>query len=302
MKPMLPVAVTAQELPSGDAWSHEVKWDGYRVMLHRGEAPGTVRLLSRTGQDLTTRFPSLAGLAELVADGTVLDAEVVSLLGGRPDFSALASSDPAGTVRAVLFDVPVLAGQDVTREPLVARREMLATLALPACALPSEPFTDGAALLAATGEQGLEGVVAKRLDSPYRPGVRSPDWRKHAHRRRRTVLVGGWRAVEGRAGLAASLLTGAPDHAGDLRFLGRAGSGIGAVMAARLGALLVAAPADAPPFVDQVPALDRRGARWCRPVLAVEVAYRERTGSGRLRHPVVLGVREDADPDPWEAA
>jgi len=300
--PMLPVPVTAQELPSGDGWSHEVKWDGYRVLVHRADRPGALRLLSRTGQDLTVRFPALAGLSELVADGTVLDAEVVSLVGGRPDFSALASGNPAGIVRAVLFDVPVLGGEDVTREPLVARRQMLASFELPGCALPSEPFADGAALLAATGEQGLEGVVAKRLASPYRPGVRSPDWRKHAHRRRRTVLVGGWRPVEGRSGLAASLLTGAPDEAGDLRFLGRAGSGIGAVLAARLGGLLTAAPAGTPPFVDQVPAPDRRGARWCRPVVAVEIAYRERTTSGRLRHPVVLGVREDADPDPWEAA
>ncbi|MGJ7441849.1 ATP-dependent DNA ligase [Aquipuribacter sp. MA13-6] len=313
--PMLPVAVAADELPSGPAWSHEVKWDGYRVLVRAGAARAGVgwagtgrgaasvlRLDSRTGLDLTARFPALADLLDVVADGTVLDAEVVSMVGGRPDFAALASGDPSGTVRAVVFDVPVLAGTDVYREPLHARRQMLAGLDLPGCALRSEPFADGEALLAATRQQGLEGVVAKRLDSPYRPGVRSPDWRKHAHRRRRTVLVGGWRPAEGRSAQAASLLVGAPDAAGDLRFLGRAGSGItarsGAGLAERLGAVSL----DAPPFVDEVLALDRRGVRWCGPVVAVEVAYRERTGSGRLRHPVVLGVREDAQPDPWEDA
>lgn len=302
---MLPVAVAADELPSGHGWSHEVKWDGYRVLVRVGssrEGRAVLRLDSRTGLDLTARFPALSGLLDVVADGTVLDAEVVSMVGGRPDFSALASGDPAGTVRAVVFDVPVLAGTDVCREPLHARREMLAGLDLPGCALRPEPFDDGEALLAATRQQGLEGVVAKRLDSPYRPGVRSPDWRKHAHRRRRTVLVGGWRPAEGRSTQAASLLVGAPDAAGDLRFLGRAGSGITGLSGARFGQLLAAVPLDRPPFADPVPALDRRGVRWCEPVVAVEVAYRERTGSGRLRHPVVLGLREDAQPDPWEDA
>ncbi len=308
---MLPVAVSAAELPSGPAWGHEVKWDGYRVLVRaaaRGARSGSggparaLRLDSRTGLDLTARFPSLAGMVDVVADGTVLDAEVVSLVAGRPDFAALASGDPAGAVRLVVFDVPVLGGTDVCREPLHVRRQLLAGLDLPGCALVSEVFDDGAALLGATQQQGLEGVVAKRLDSPYRPGVRSPDWRKHAHRRRRTVLVGGWRPADGHPGQAASLLLGAPDAAGDVRFLGRAGSGItarsGAVLAQRLGDV----PAPAPPFADPVPAPDRRGVRWCHPVVAVEVAYRERTGSGRLRHPVVLGVREDAAPDPWEDA
>ncbi len=298
---MLPVPVTAQELPSGDGWSHEVKWDGYRVLVAR-RGDGGLRVSSRTGQDLTARFPQLAGLVAVVSDGTVLDGEVVSLVAGRPDFAALAGGDPAGTVRAVVFDVPVLAGEDVCREPLEVRRQMLGELDLPGCAIRSEAFADGAALLAATQEQGMEGIVAKRLGSPYRAGVRSPDWRKHAHRRRRAVVVGGWRPSEGRRDQAASLLLGAPDADGDLRFLGRAGSGISATMASLLGALLGARAASSTPFVDAVPALERRGALWCEPSVVVEIAYRERTGSGRLRHPVVLGVREDHDPDPWEAS
>lgn len=301
---MLPVPVTAAELPAGSDWSHEVKWDGYRVMVHRSDGRGGrsgVSLLSRTGQDLTARFPALAPLVDVVADGTVLDGEVVSLVAGRPDFEALASGDPAGTVVAVLFDVAVLAGGDVCREPLDVRRQMLAALDLPGCAMRSDVFTDGAALLAATREQGVEGVVAKRLSSPYRPGVRSPDWRKHAHRSSRSALVGGWRAADGQADQAASLLLAAHDSAGALRLLGRAGSGISGPLGRRLAELLRACAAPAPPFDEVVPALDRRGAQWCEPRVVVEVAYRERSRSGRLRHPVVLGVREDHDPDPWEA-
>ncbi|WP_336922253.1 ATP dependent DNA ligase [Aquipuribacter sp. SD81] len=307
LRPMLPQAATAADLPRGEGWGAEVKWDGYRVLLgpapERSRRPG-LRLLSRTGQDLTARFPQVAPLADLVADGSVLDGEVVSLLDGRPDFSALASGDPAAVVRVVVFDVLRHGTADVTAEPLTARRERLAGLPLPACAARSELFDDVDALLVATEQQGVEGVVVKRLASPYRAGTRSGDWRKHAHRRRRTVLVGGWRPVEGRPGPPpGSLLVGAPDAHGDLRFLGRAGSGLGAALAHAVGSRIAdAGDRGTSPFADAVPAVDRRGARWCEARVRVEVAYRERTGGGRLRHPVVLGLREDAEPDPWEDA
>ncbi|MFC5381541.1 DNA ligase [Aquipuribacter nitratireducens] len=303
LRPMLPVAATADELPRGEAWLAEVKWDGYRVLVGPGGRRGAYRLLSRTGQDLTARFPSLGALAGPVADGSVLDGEVVSLVDGRPDFTALAAGDPAGTVRVVVFDVLRDGDADVCAEPLEARRQRLLAREVPPCAIVPDVFDDVDALLDATRAQGVEGVVVKRRASPYRPGRRSPDWRKHAHRRRRTVLVGGWRPVEGQVGPPpGSLLVGAPDVSGDLRYLGRVGSGLGAALARSVGAALAGAgERDRGPFADTVPALDRRGARWVHPAVAVEVAYRERTSGGRLRHPVVLGVREDTDPDPWEA-
>jgi len=287
-------------LPLGAGWSYEVKWDGYRAMA-RSER-GRLRLHSRSGLDLLDRFPALGGLGEVTADGTVLDGEVVALVAGVPSFEAVA--DSARHARAqlvyVVFDVPVHAGVDLTAEPLRSRREVLTGLDLPACAIGSQVFSDGASLLQVTRERGIEGVVAKRDVSPYRPGVRSRDWVKLAHRRTRTALVGGWRADVTSSSRAASLLLGALDADGALRFVGRAGSGLSAALATRVADALTPHLADSSPFRDPVPSLARKDARWCAPAVVVQVAYRERTTGGVLRHPVVLGLRDDVEPDPWE--
>jgi bifunctional non-homologous end joining protein LigD len=244
----------------------------------------------------------LRDLAGVTADGTLLDGEVVALVDGVPSFEAVA--DSARHARAqlsfVVFDVPVSGGEVITSSPLAERRAVLQDLDLPACATRSQVFTDGAALLDVTRRRGLEGVVAKRDTSPYRPGVRSPDWVKLAHRRTRTALVGGWRADATSSSRAASLLLGARDADGALRFLGRAGSGLSASLAARVATALEAHPVARSPFDDPVPATARRDARWCEPVVVVQIAYRERTTGGVLRHPVVLGLRDDAVPDAWE--
>ena len=287
-------------LPLGAGWSYEVKWDGYRAMA-RSER-GRLRLDSRSGLELLDRFPALGGLGDVTADGTVLDGEVVALVDGVPSFEAVA--DSARHARAqlvyVVFDVPVHAGVDLTAEPLGRRRDVLAGLDLPACSIGSQVFADGASLLQVTRERGIEGVVAKRDASPYRSGVRSPDWVKLAHRRSRTALVGGWRADTASSSRAASLLLGARDGAGSVRYLGRAGSGLSAALATRAAAALAEHAVDASPFDDAVPAAARVGVRWCAPEVVVQVAYRERTTAGVLRHPVVLGLRDDVGPDPWD--
>ncbi len=302
MDPMLASPAGPAGLPTGAGWSYELKWDGYRAMA--GSEGGRLRLRSRSGQELVDRFPALRGLEAVTADGTLLDGEVVALVDGRPSFEAVA--DSAQHARAqlsyVVFDVPVAAGERITSLPLTERRAVLAGLDLPACATRSQVFADGASLLDVTREQGLEGVVAKRDASPYRPGVRSPDWVKLAHRRTRTALVGGWRPDATSASRAASLLLGARDADGTLRFLGRAGSGLSAALATRVAAALAPYPAERPPFEDPLPATARRDARWCAPEVVVQVAYRERTTGGVLRHPVVLGLRDDVVADPWEQA
>lgn len=300
MKPMLATAAGPSGLPAGDGWSYEVKWDGYRAMA--SNEGGRLLLSSRSGGRLADRFPALADLAGPTADGTVLDGEVVAMVDGVPSFEAVA--DSAAHHRAqlvfVVFDVPVRAGTDVCSRPLAERRELLDELELPACAVRSQVFTDGAGLLAVTREQGLEGVVAKRVRSPYRPGVRSPDWVKLAHRRTRTALVGGWRPDTASASRPASLLLGAHDADGAFRLLGRAGSGLSAALAAQVGRALAGHGAPVSPFDDPVPALARRDVRWCTPEVVVQVAYRERTTGGVLRHPVVLGLRDDVPADGWE--
>jgi len=300
VKPMLATPAGPGGLPLGDGWGYEVKWDGYRAMARTER--GRLRLDSRSGLELVDRFPALHELADVTADGTLLDGEVVALVDGVPSFEAVADSARHGRAQLVyvVFDVPVHAGADVCAAPLVERRAILGGLELPACATRSQVFADGASLLDVTRERGIEGVVAKRDASTYRPGVRSPDWVKLAHRRTRTALVGGWRADTTSASRAASLLLGARDADGALRFLGRAGSGLSAALATRVATALAAHPVDGSPFDDPVPALARRDARWCAPAVVVQVAYRERTTGGVLRHPVVLGMRDDAEPDAWE--
>lgn len=300
MKPMLASPAGPSGLPAGPGWSFEVKWDGYRGMARHER--GRARLVSRGGLDLADRFPTLGALGEVTADGTVLDGEVVALVDGRPSFEAVADSAAHAGAQLVfvVFDVPVLAGRDVCALPLTRRRAALDALDLPACAVRSQVFTDGASLWQVTRDQHLEGVVAKRDASPYRPGVRSPDWVKLAHRRTRTALVGGWRPDTASGARPASLLLGARDSTGALRLLGRAGSGLSAALAARVGAALAEHPADGSPFDDPVPAPVRRESRWCAPEVVVQVAYRERTAGGVLRHPVVLGLRDDVPADPWE--
>ena len=143
----------------------------------------------------------------------------------------------------------------------------------------------------ATLQQGLEGVVSKRVDSRYRPGERSPHWLKMPHRHRASYVVGGWRPQEGTRDRLAALLVGEPTPDG-LLYRGRVGSGIGATWSARLRELLNPLQTPATPFADDVPAVDARGTTWVEPVLVVEV---ETHGHGhrRLRQPSFQGVRTD---------
>lgn len=304
----------------GATWAYEVKWDGMRLLVdvsHRG-----VHLASRTERDVTTAFPDLAGLPDalpgLPAHGgdVLLDGEVVALdPQGRPSFGVLAprlhvtgrraaaAAAAAVPVAFVAFDVLRVGGRDVTGRPLRERREVLEELAAGAAA-PGGPavqvspvFPHGADVLQATLAQGLEGAVAKRWTSPYRPGERSPDWVKAAHRLSRTVVVGGWRPQEGTRDRIGSLLVGAPDADGRLVFLGRVGSGVGPRAAADLDRRLRPLRATASPFATPVPAVDARGTTWCLPELAVEVRSLGATVGGRLRQPAYVGIRDDAVPD-----
>lgn len=309
MEPMLatPVPLPAA-LPRGAAWVFEVKWDGVRVLAN--VVDGRLRLTSRNERDVTPAYPELTALAGL--DGVLLDGEVVLLDAGRPSFSALADRmhvrDPrraaalaaARPVTYLVFDLLRLGDDDLTSLPLERRRALLEQLPLPEHVQLSPWYDDGDDLWQVTRAHGLEGVVAKRRDAPYRPGRRSADWVKAPHRRTRTVVVGGWRPESTGTGRLGALLLGAPDADGAVRYLGRAGSGLGGTAGRAMRLLLDDhARADAP-FADPVPAVDARGARWVDPVVLVDVEYLLRTPGGRLRQPVVRGVRTDTVADPWE--
>ena len=282
--------------PPGDAgWVYEVKWDGFRTLVF--VRAGAVRLQSSNRLDVTARWPDLAALGGAVhAEDAVLDGEVVVLApDGRPSFGRVARGD--GPVTFMAFDLLALNGQDTTRLTLEQRRRLLEQVLDPGDNwLVSPQYDDGEALARATAAQGLEGVMAKRRDSTYVPGRRSPSWRKVKHRLRQELVVGGWSAGEGnRAGSFGSLALGV--HEGDrLRFAGSVGTGFDARALAMIGPLLHALATDACPF-DPVPpkgALTRP--RWVRPELVAEVAFAEWTDDGIVRHASFQGLRDDKDP------
>lgn len=305
---------TPGPLPVGPQWSYEVKWDGMRLLVD--VSGGEAKLTSRTGRDMTRHFPELAGLAEAVPD-VALDGEVVLLADGSPSFEALshrfhrvptAAEVAARPVVLMLFDVLRLYGVSLLDRPFVERRATLERLELdqvPQVRL-SPTYDNGTALWDATRERGLEGILAKRRDSRYLPGRRSPDWVKVPHRHNQDCLVGGWRPERTHPSRIGGLLIGIPaggpvgsgGPAGSrLRFVGRVGSGLAGELTQRtLRPLLAEHAADAPPFADPLPREDTADARWCHPALVAAIKHSGWTDSGRLRHPVYTGLRTDVDP------
>ena len=308
VEPMLATPAPDGRLPHGAAWVFEVKWDGIRALAD--STSGALRLLSRNGRDLAAAYPELAALATL--PGVVLDGEIVAMSDGVPSFTAIAErmhlrdrSRVAALARVrpvtyVVFDILRAGQDDLTGRTYDQRRAVLDDLRLPERVQLSPAYADGESLWGVTARHGLEGVVAKRRGSTYQPGRRSPDWVKAAHRHTRTALVGGWREESGGTGRLGAVLLGAPDDAGGLRYLGRAGSGVSGALAAELRARLTAAPAETSPFDDPVPPGDARGTHWTTSRLLVDVVYLGRTAVGRLRQPTVQGLRDDVPADVWD--
>lgn len=297
---------SAGPLPPDDGrWATELKWDGVRALVTSEH--GGLRTTSRLGRDTTASWPELAGLADELPPGTVVDGEIVALVDGRPEFGALqdrmhvtrptAALVAAVPITFVAFDCLRLGERHLLREPYDARRAVLETLRLagPGWQAPPPFLTDGAAVLAASRAQGLEGVVAKRRDSPYSPGVRSDCWVKVKNVRTQDVVVGGWETgTGGRAGSLGALLLGVQTEQG-LAYVGQVGTGFGDRALGELTTRLRALTCPASPFVE-VPREHARGARWVEPVLVGRVAHGAWTRDGRLRHASWRGLRDDADP------
>lgn len=294
---------TPGALPSGPGWIYEVKWDGMRVLAD--VVDGVLTLRTRDGADVTTHFPELRDLRALAPD-VLLDGEVVLLDNGVPSSAALAArlhhATDERTARArpvtfMAFDVMRLYGVPLLDRPFDERRatlERLDAAAAPTLSL-SPTYTDGPTLLAVTAERGMEGVVAKRREAPYRPGERSAGWVTVSHRRTQACLVGGWR--EGAdASRIGSLLLGVLNRHG-LAYAGGVGSGLGDDATQRLlGPRLAAVAAPSPPFAEKLDRADAAGVHWCEPGVVVDVDHLGWTDTGRLRHPVLRGVRDDLEP------
>lgn len=286
--PMKASMGSASAVPEGDGWAYEIKWDGYRTIIHVGDR--TVRLQSPAGHDVTARWPELAGLAASVnAKQAVLDAELVVFDGdGRPRFELVQRSGVGSDRQAALqlFDVLSVDGTDTIDLPYLDRRQLLAQLVEPGdnWSVPAHRIGDGAALLSATAERGLEGMIAKRVDSRYRPGTRTKDWRKIKNRTVVELTVGGFTAGAGnRASTFGALLLGRSTPDG-LRFAGGVGTGFDQPtlhsLTKRLGQLAV----ESCPFVPPPPAAVCRSATWVEPVLRATVEIAEFTNDGLVRH------------------
>jgi len=306
MRPMLASAGTV--IPGGPEWVHEIKWDGMRVLAD--VADGRLRLWSRNENDVTSTFPELSTLAGSgMPDDMLLDGEVVALDAGLPSFSALSERMHISNVRKarrlavarpvtfMVFDLLRLERVDLTSQSLAQRRAALEGIGLAGVNTQVPPtYADGGALQTATLEQGLEGVVSKRLSSRYRPGRRSPDWLKFPHRISRSVVIGGWRPETDRVRQLGAVLVGRPTPRG-LAYLGRVGSGLAGPEQDRVLRALQGRRVDTSPFADEIPAMDAQGTQWVRAEVVMDVQSLGLTAQGRLRQPAYRGLRPDLSPD-----
>jgi bifunctional non-homologous end joining protein LigD len=304
IQPMM--ASPRRGLPIDDErYGWEFKWDGVRAIAY--VSGGQIRLLSRTGKDMTGSYPELAVLARRVGAPVIVDGEIIAIGQGRPDFGLLQSRmhlrhPPVRLLRQVpvqlyLFDVLYHDGQSLLRVPYTARRERLEELGLDADPVRTTPWYPGGAadVLAASLANALEGVVGKPLASAYHPGQRR-DWIKVKNVRHAEVIICGWKPGQGRrAGTIGSLLVGVWDgHL--LRYAGHVGTGFTQAMLADLMRLLQPLRRADSPFGTAVPAEHARGAQWVHPRLVGEVAFTEWTSDKILRHPSWRGLRTDKDP------
>jgi bifunctional non-homologous end joining protein LigD len=295
------LATLVSEVPRGDDWIHEIKYDGYRLVAFvRGSE---VRLLTRRGNDWTSRFPAVAAaLARFPADTAVIDGEVVVMdEHGVSSFqmlqNALGPGRGGGTLAFFAFDLPYLDGFALLETPLLARKALLRSR-LEGTSGDVLRYSDhiagsGPEFYRQACDWRLEGIISKRADSPYR-SRRTKDWLKVKCTLRQEFVIGGFTAPRGSRSHFGALLVGVHDADGGLVYAGKVGTGFDDATLKAMYARLRPLEADESPFVDH----GRKGrrpkdVRWVEPRLVGEVEFTEWTGEGQLRHPVFRGLRED---------
>jgi len=301
LKPML--AAQANELPVGPRWTYEVKWDGYRALAIKDYSG--VRLESRNQKDLTPDYPVIVSAVEAAkAPKFVLDGEIVALdHSGRPSFQALQHRRTSGMALAFYaFDVLAIGDESTIRKPLKARRQALRSLIAGSGLLLSDPLPGSPAHIEQEIRRlRLEGVVAKKDDSVYRPGERSDDWIKVRFSPQQEFVVGGYTP---NASNFEGLVVGYYDQK-KLKFAARVRSGFTPYSKAEIFRRIADRSVEKCPFVD-LPNSESGGQwgegiteaemaklRWVKPTVVVQVAFVEWTSAGLLRHPKCVGIRED---------
>jgi len=309
---LAPMLAAPGQPPSGRLaqWSVEMKWDGVRALLFIED--GRIRLVSRTGKDISRTYPELSAPADSPSQ-LLLDGEVVAFTDGRPDFEALqprmhvTSADAALRLSSLIpvtylaFDVLHVEGVPLLSLPYVTRRETLKTMMGngPGFLIPPDfPGPDLDAVREASVANGLEGVVVKRLDSVYEPGARSGSWLKVKNLLQQEVVVAGWKPGQGnRAGLIGSLLVGVHSaQSGELLYAGHVGTGFSDSVLRMLTRLLSPLRRAGSPFDGPVPLEYAGPAVWVEPRLVIEVTFNRWTRAGRMRAPAYRGLRDDKDP------
>jgi bifunctional non-homologous end joining protein LigD len=313
---VVPMLARLSTLPSEEddhKYGYEIKWDGVRAIAYV-EKKGTTHLESRNLNDVTRQYPEAAAVGEaLEGHSAVLDGEVVAFdEHGRPSFerlqgrmhltgeAAIGARSRSTPIVYVVFDLLYLDGELLTRRPYTERRERLEQLDLNGRSwrTPTYHAGEGAALLEASKQQGLEGVMAKRLDSPYEPGRRPGTWLKVKNHRSQELVIGGWLPGEGRRkGRIGALLMGYYDRTQDppeLRFAGKVGTGFDAKELDMLERVLAPLERTTSPFGG--PRQPGKGAVYVEPKLVAEVEFSEWTRQNLMRHPSYKGLREDKDP------
>jgi bifunctional non-homologous end joining protein LigD len=304
---VVPMLARLSKMPADeDAWGFEVKWDGIRALVYSGAGSGAITIENRNLRDITFKYPELHGLAGLNA---VIDGEIVALdEKGRPSFERLQgrmhlSSEAAVAARAkeipvrfMAFDLIWHEGRDLAHLPYTERRAALEELGVggECWQTPAWRRGDGTALLEAARAQQLEGVMAKKLDSPYCPGKRTQHWLKIKVKMNQELVVGGWDPGEGRRlSTLGALLVGYFDGE-DFKFAGKVGTGFKERDLQMLVPELKKRARETSPFVPP-PAPPRR-VFFVEPELVAEIEFTEWTREGILRHPAYKGLRDDKDP------
>jgi bifunctional non-homologous end joining protein LigD len=315
LRPMLASLASAPPYdPDGadqDSWALEMKWDGVRALAFVER--GRVRLMSRTERDITATYPELAALGRATDHKQLLlDGEIVVFgADGWPSFEGLQPrmhvADAAAArllaghnpVTYLVFDLLQLDGRPLLDLAYRYRRALLDELALAGPnwqTPPGFPGADFEAVRAVSAAHGMEGVVAKRLDSRYQPGTRGGDWRKIKNHLSQEAVVAGYKPGQGnRAGLVGSLLIGVNDDSG-LIYAGHVGTGFNAATLRMLSERLEPLRRPDSPFDGPVPQMYARTAVWVEPRLVIDVAFDRWTKAGRMRAPVYKGLRDDKDP------
>ncbi|MEA2753105.1 MAG: bifunctional non-ous end joining protein LigD [Myxococcales bacterium] len=292
------LATLVDDVPTHGDWVYELKYDGYRAIATLDD--GEVRIASRNGKDWTDHFPTIAeALSHVRARTAVFDGEIAYVMeDGRTDFqklqNALSGAADAGRLVYFVFDLLHYDGVDLTGEPLEARKDKLRTILAgegPPLKLGDHVQGNGPEFFAQACKMGLEGIIAKRADKPYRAG-RGPDWVKVKCQKRQEMVIVGSTAPKGkRTGIGALLL--AVRDGKTYRYAGKVGTGFSHASLDDLTKRLAKIEVKEPPVVG---APRMRDARWVKPELVAQVRFTEWTRDGSLRHPTFEGLREDKKP------